>query len=647
MNLSLNSVTVENFRGVEGTERYKFAGENAVIFGPNGSGKSTALQAIEFLLTGEIDALRGSGTGGVKTNQHIPNLSADPDNTVVRATFEDSQGEFHVHRRFTDRSELTAERRPTSLNELLDVANRGYIQLTRADILELIFTTPGNRKEQIYQLLNTGELDDRRLRIKGVERKASQETNSARQTAKDALGRIKATVHGPLSVDVESENPSIDDKSLLAEIDERRERLNGPPLQSLSTAQSFTEGVESPVEQASHPLQRSDVRRDINLLHSWMNSVEEHQMTLDHTRRAITALQADAEALTSLSELSLIQKGHRLVDEATTVCPLCGESWTDSDLQSHLQQRIERLERIEQRRDELVDQASDLLSVVREPVDPLLRLLELTDKVSGINWAPVRSFIGRLQAIAQLLEGDIVTDVETIDADKLNVDLKEITPSAPLDQLEKKANDLPDQSELQKTWDELTTLFESYRAWEDARDEISHYETVEREMSAAKREYLAARDEILGETFTKVEERFGELYTLINPDEASFDPQLDQTNTGVKFTVGVQAGGRHPPNALHSEGHQDLMGIALFLALVEQSSPLDRTPVLLDDVLMSVDRTHRTRLAEGLSTDLSDKFQFILTTHDTSWAQQLNDVGTVPDRNLINTEKQQGSDIRQ
>lgn len=635
MNITISSVTVEAFRGVPDSQTYRFDGDNVVIQGPNGSGKSTALQAIEFLLTGNISALRGSGTGGVKAKKHLPNLHADPADAVVRAIFKDSDGEFQAYRRFADRSKIVAERRPPAFEELVTLANRGFLQLTREDILELVLTTPSNRKEQIYQLLDTKELDDRRLRLKGVQREASQSADQSRSKAEDAIDRIEALIGNSVSVDKSHAERYLDEEALLLEVNKFRKQLNASPLSTVPEDGSFSTGVKPPVEQASHPLQREDIRRDVETLRSWIDDVEEHQMTLDHTRRAISTLQADSDALASLSELSLIQRGRQFVNEGTTTCPLCEAEWDPDTLRSRLETREQRLQRIEQRRDELETQSDELLTVVSKLIRPLRRILQISDEIDDVKWKSIRRFTGVLQAITQLIEGNIVENVESIDVSKLNTQLGEITPNDALAQLEAKMDAFPDRSELQRIWDNLTTLSESYLAWQTAAEDARHYEAIANELQIAKKEYIGSRDDILGQIFQDVSKRFGEFYSLVNPDESSFNPTLGQTNTGVKFTVGFYEEGRHPPNALHSEGHQDLMGVALFLALVDQFSPFDRTPVLLDDVFMSVDSTHRERIADALSSRLSDKFQFVITTHDNSWTDQLREANGVPQRNVI------------
>ena len=73
--------------------------------------------------------------------------------------------------------------------------------------------------------------------------------------------------------------------------------------------------------------------------------------------------------------------------------------------------------------------------------------------------------------------------------------------------------------------------------------------------------------------------------------------------------------GTHPPHALHSEGHQDSMGVWLFLAFNEELAKGDLGLIVLDDVMMSVDTGHRKDVCRLLAEQFTE-CQFVITTHD-------------------------------
>ena len=92
--------------------------------------------------------------------------------------------------------------------------------------------------------------------------------------------------------------------------------------------------------------------------------------------------------------------------------------------------------------------------------------------------------------------------------------------------------------------------------------------------------------------------------------------------------------GKFPPLALHSEGHQDTMGLCLYLALSERLTKNLIDLTILDDVVMSVDASHRRNVCELLATKFPGR-QFLITTHDKTWARQLMSAAVVSRQNSI------------
>jgi hypothetical protein len=76
------------------------------------------------------------------------------------------------------------------------------------------------------------------------------------------------------------------------------------------------------------------------------------------------------------------------------------------------------------------------------------------------------------------------------------------------------------------------------------------------------------------------------------------------------------------------------MGICLFLALSEELNKGLMNIVVLDDVVMSVDANHRKNLCSLLTKSFPDN-QFLITTHDKHWKNQLEHEGIVTKDGLI------------
>jgi hypothetical protein len=70
------------------------------------------------------------------------------------------------------------------------------------------------------------------------------------------------------------------------------------------------------------------------------------------------------------------------------------------------------------------------------------------------------------------------------------------------------------------------------------------------------------------------------------------------------------------------------MGVCLYLALMKRLFGDRFTLALLDDVVMSVDVEHRYQFCKLLKTYFPDT-QFVITTHDRLWAEQMKSAGLV------------------
>ena len=120
-----------------------------------------------------------------------------------------------------------------------------------------------------------------------------------------------------------------------------------------------------------------------------------------------------------------------------------------------------------------------------------------------------------------------------------------------------------------------------------------------------------------------------QFYRAINEDdEVKFTAKLTPSEGALDFAVNFYERGLFPPAAFHSEGHQDGMGVCLYLALMKRLFGDRFTIALLDDVVMSVDSGHRYQFCKLLKTHFPNT-QFVITTHDRLWAEQMRSAGLV------------------
>ena len=187
----------------------------------------------------------------------------------------------------------------------------------------------------------------------------------------------------------------------------------------------------------------------------------------------------------------------------------------------------------------------------------------------------------------------------------------------------------PDQT---ATLDAQTFLSTAQLRLDDYRDAMRRKQRADSASQAAKATYDAyckVMEAELDALYAEVQEDFSTFYRLINEgDEEKFTAKLSPSAGKLDFAVNFYERGLFPPAAFHSEGHQDGMGVCLYLALMKRLSGDAFTLALLDDVVMSVDSGHRYQFCKLLKTHFPNT-QFIITTHDRLWAEQMRSAGLV------------------
>ena len=124
-------------------------------------------------------------------------------------------------------------------------------------------------------------------------------------------------------------------------------------------------------------------------------------------------------------------------------------------------------------------------------------------------------------------------------------------------------------------------------------------------------------------TLAEISAEVQRLWSKLHPGEPIEDVKLYAPEADKALDVSLKYYGRDQPSPrlTLSEGHRNSLGLSIFLALVRLRAPAER-PVVLDDIISSLDREHRGRVIDLLASDFVDR-QVLLFTHDHEWFVQL------------------------
>ena len=189
-------------------------------------------------------------------------------------------------------------------------------------------------------------------------------------------------------------------------------------------------------------------------------------------------------------------------------------------------------------------------------------------------------------------------------------------------------------SKKQLAWDTLTKMESIWERYQKILKEKNNCELFKERADTLLNNFETSRDTILKNIYESVSSEFTKFYKeLHSDDEGDFSSRILSDKARLVFEVDFYGRGMFPPHALHSEGHQDSMGICLFFALNKYLTKGEMNIIILDDVIMSIDRVHRKKVCNLLGGCFSEK-QFIITTHDESWAKQLKSGGIVKQKRM-------------
>ncbi len=346
-------------------------------------------------------------------------------------------------------------------------------------------------------------------------------------------------------------------------------------------------------------------------------------------------LRQKPEFLAELEHLELTENAALFVDDSTVECPVCGASWPEGHLKSHLEARLLSAHAAQSIREEISKHSEALLVPVRDLIANVKSLSEGLH-AAGIDaqedsLSMFASWLEKLKAlqtalndpIKEYLENEFSTEaVKTLFVPgNLSTSLEHIEMTIQMA--------VPKPSPQQTAWDKLTRLEESASSLENR---VEEGKTAARHFLLAGvlvKEYENARDAVLEGLYSRIADRFVKFYCLLHDHESEhFAASLNPRKASLDFQVDFLGRGVHPPQALHSEGHQDSMGVCLFLALNEELAKENVSLIVLDDVVMSVDTGHRKDVCGLLNEQFGDR-QFVITTHDRTWANQLKQEGVV------------------
>lgn len=627
--IRINRIHIKKFRGIIDLELV-LNGENFATCGPNGTGKSGIVDAIEFALTGNISRLSGQGTGDLSVQKHGPHVDfrnkPEQASVELEVIFPTMAGKKATIRRTVKNAGVltVSPADPDVLAALEAVKLHPEFVLSRRELIRYVISKPGDRAKEVQALLRLDDVEKLRAVLVKINNAVSKATDPLERVATDARNSLLTAL----------QISEFTKTAVLGSANPQRAKLGLSPIADINATTSLTDGMET-VSGAATPqsVPKVQAKADLAALKEQLAVLEspEFMKTIADLLPEIETLTADPASADGVKRESLISMALELYDDER--CPVCDTPFEVNHFTAHLNEKLSHLEEVSERRKKIADATKPVSAAIHAAGTALATVIAYgsqvkpTVDVSALSMFK-QALAGRYVQIEKLLP---LSDTLAV----LKASYSSSSTTGNLHALGTAVDAIPDVNSADSAKQFLTI----------AQERLIAYRKAQQNYAAAKAQAVRAAKvyEVFGASTTKalegiyknVQEAFSELYREINKDdEGSFKAKLIPSLGKLGFDVDFYGRGDFPPGAYHSEGHQDGMGLCLYLALMQHLLGTGFSFAVLDDVLMSVDRGHRREVCALLKARFPNT-QFILTTHDDVWLKHMVSEGLIKNKGFV------------
>jgi len=620
--IRIKQLVIHEFRGIRNLT-FDMNGSNFAVCGPNGTGKSGIVDSIEFALTGNVSRLAGEGTGNLSVKDHGPHVDCkDPENASVSLTFEivSSGKEATVHRTVKNiRKPTITPADEDVIATLTHIEAHPEFVLSRRELIKYVLSNPGDRSKEVQALLRLDKLESLRAnfqKIANAERRGQKPLENHKKIAKEALLKALGIVQ-------------LIENEILQQVNIRRETFGLPKIEKLEANTSFKDGLATMGDApAKSRIVKSQAQTDIKSLEEKLEELSAESFAAKHTSalQEISVLASDPLVDKAASHKQMLDVALTIFDDQQ--CPVCETEWEPEVFKEVVQSKLSRLETVKRQQEEMEKVASPVATIY----ETLNTHIATVEKYGPIFPKPIdvellinyKNALGlastKLRKLFPLSESQSTLEESFAPSEEVTALIKEIGTAI---------EELPEPSKQDAAREYLIVAQERMETYRSASIQLKACQSKVKVADKVQELYGQVMTAELENVYASVEKTFRNLYRIINADdESDFEAKLTPSMGRLGFDVDFYGRGYFPPGAFHSEGHQDSMGLCLYLALMQHLLSGNFTFAVLDDVLMSVDAGHRREVCTLLKQKFPDT-QFMLTTHDDIWLRHMKTAGLI------------------
>ncbi len=623
---SISKMTIKGFRGVKSEVELSLPSMNSLLlYGDNGTGKSSILDAVEWFTTDKVSHLAGEEIethGGLRYA-----LNSEQDECSVELHFSNSS--FAKKKSIKQvKDKLKAEFDDGLADhekKFLEALSADRIWIRNNDLIKFVIGTKSQRLSDISSIIGFQDVSD----TKAVLKKAANDLKGIIKSKNfsAAIASEQNTIAQNLGTLVASESQFVEAANVIV-------KSLAPDSNPISLSD-----LEATIKKIASKGSEGDVKV-ATALNETVASVNQLQTLLSNLRQnssgyisAREAFKADAERLSKLNEKNLLDSALKLLENhASDNCPLCLRFYSREELKSNIIERLKELKQIREDFDALGTQSKIIglsCTQISTVVQSILR--NAINIQSGDANGHIESLKKMSEAISEVSRGvQHAVDQQIFfipDGFTENIQAP-ATALGALASIEISTLNQSASSLLAVGVSKLSVAINSFKRIQRLTKEQNVLTSQANTLDTLASEFIKVQRNEMASFLNIISTTMNEYYLFMNPSEKVDKIQLvcldDKSGEFVGLAVNFSFHGKvvDSPKKFLSESHLNALGLCLFLSTVRAFNRSSKF-MILDDVISSFDKAHRTMFARLLVEKFSD-LQLIILTHESEWYDYLS-----------------------
>ncbi len=617
--MRINSINIKGIRGIKNDLPLILNKKSILIFGENGSGKSSISDAIEWFYSDSIEHISSEeiekrGKGAIRNKFVNSN-----DDAFVDIKFSDNK--LNSIKSIDDSAKTYSSNNNDDFKQYITESQSERLILRYHELLEFIIATKKQKLDKLQEIIGFSEVGKIRDLLRKIAGRIKKRIKSEQfQNQKDAK---QSTIIDNLN------QPTYTISEFIEACNELIKPLGlGKEIKTLSGVKQVIKEIEQKQDNKTANLISfySRIAEGLKLI---KENLPQLYQEYEDFYNSFFSIQKEAEKIKKLKLSKLLNEGVKVLKDEIVkedICPLCQQTKKRIELINELNERIEELAEINEEKEELDKKLSQVENTLQNNSTNLKSLLN--EKLFGEKeHLELKQNIQKLENafnnIAIELKKEVSQPEELKELKSIKISSKDIE-----ELIEFAQNQVKELTESQKKNIKLQIYTKLFRA----NEAFLAYLKIEKKESILTKQqetfellfadFIRRQEEAINSFLNQFSGDINEFYCIMNPNEKVQNIKLvpiKDRNTddllGITIEYDFFNTTTTQPIAYLSESHLNCFGLSFFLASVKAFNEKNSF-FILDDVVSSYDRSHRTRFAKLLIDKFNDDYQIILLTHE-------------------------------